>query len=170
MILPIHKRAVDLWLTAKQLNEKENPTTFIYIELTGKISEKYPKAKDITELCAGINDILCHQQLSEQDKIEIQKYGIIQFRASQQNLGFVKLFSFLTFAINILTIISLIVGGINWWIIGLAIGTWWAKGVAKMATQKQVTDPGPKWELPIHYIIHMTLVVILIVMCVKNMI
>jgi hypothetical protein len=175
MILPIHKKAVDLWLIAKEQDENANPTIFIYSELTGKTSEKYPQAKDICELCDGINDILSHPKLSEQDKIEIQKYGIIQFRESERPssipfFNFLKIFTFLTFSINVLAIISIFVGGLNWWIIGLTIGTWWAKGATKMAIQKQVTDPGPKWELPAHYVIHITLIVALIIVCVKNMI
>ena len=83
--------------------------------------------------------------------------------------AFLKIFMFLTIAINILAIVSIFVGGFNWWIIGLAIGTWWAKGATKMAIQKQVVEPGPKWELPAHYVIHITITVALIIVSVINM-
>jgi len=65
--------------------------------------------------------------------------------------------------------ISIILGGFSWWIIGCGVGTYWAHGAAKLAAQKQNSDTGSKWEMQVHFFIHLAVLSSLIGFSINNL-
>jgi hypothetical protein len=174
MIKDIHKRAVEMWVTSKDINLDVNPAYFIIEQLTGNKPDLGNEPQNTVELCQVINDLNGWGSLSENEKLEIQSYGLILLNKSKKskleklfNYNALKLVNWLGY---LLGLISIIIGGFTWWIIGLGIGTWWATGAAKMASQKLETEPGYSWEMPVHIIIHLLALIGLIVFSIYNLI
>ncbi|MBK6932917.1 MAG: hypothetical protein IPH12_19430 [Saprospirales bacterium] len=64
---------------------------------------------------------------------------------------------------------SIFYSGLSWWVMGFIIAFWWAGGAARMATQKQQTEPGPRWEMPAHIIIHIATFIGLIFTSIRHL-
>lgn len=159
MISELHKRAVKMWVFSKHNSEETNPSIIILEHLTGKIPNLDKKPQNTVQLCQKINEIKGINDLTEDEKVEIQEYEV-QLMISNKGSKNVMLaktlwLTWLNRIGYILGAVSIGVGGFSWWIIGLGIGTWWAHGAAKMASQKQNHEPIPAWEMPAHIIIHL---------------
>lgn len=154
----IHKRAIEMWVISKINNSETNPSTIILAQLIGEIPEMTNQPSTTLQLCQKINELKGLPDLTENEKVEIQKYGIqlmINSNGSKKTF-FSK--TLLLIRLNnigyILGALSLIIGGFTWWILAFGYGTWLAHGAAKMANQKQNHEHSRAWEIPVHFIIH----------------
>jgi len=58
--------------------------------------------------------------------------------------------------------------GYRWWVIGLIVGTWWARGATSMALQKDARGEAKSWEVPLHIAIHLVALVSLYVLSILS--
>lgn len=158
MITNIHKKAIEIWVFSKLSDKEINPTIIILDQLTGKTPQMTEEPINTIELCQRINEIKGLPDLTEDENVEIQKYGVqlmISNKGSRNRMLAKALWlTWLNRIGYLLGAISIGIGGFTWWILGFGIGTWWAFGAAKLASQKQSQEPGPAWEMPAHVIIH----------------
>ena len=147
-----------MWVMSKLNNSETNPSIVILEHLTGQIQDLRNEPQNTIQLCERINVIKGFDELTEEEIEEIQIYGIETMEANKSSkiwtLAKTYGLSWLNRIGYILGAISIGVGGFSWWIVGFAIGTWWANGAARMAAQKQDIQPGPSWEMPVHLVIH----------------
>ena len=159
MVNETHKSAIEMWVFSKLNNSETNPSLVILEHLTGQIPILNSEPENTVQLCQKINEIQGLEDLTEDEKMEIQKYGIqvVEKNKGSKNRMMAKALwlRWLNWIGYILGAISIGVGGFSWWVLGFGIGTWWAHGAAKMASQKQRHEPGPAWEMPAHIIIHL---------------
>lgn len=158
MITEIHKRAVQMWVFSKLENKESNPSIVIIEHLIGTGSPLTNLPGSTVELCQKINELQGLADLTEDEKLDIQKYGvqvvISNDKSKNKMLAQPLMLVWLNRIGYLLGLVSILVGGFTWWIAVFGIGTWWAFGAAKLASQKQRSDPGPSWEMPAHLIIH----------------
>ncbi|MBA7518145.1 hypothetical protein ES705_10211 [subsurface metagenome] len=173
MINDIHKRVMELWILSKEKDEELNPSRLIYEQLTGQTANFNSEPKNAIELCEKINEINGDEPLSEKDKVDLGTYGAILFADKEKfvkkalyQASFFKIFNWIGY---IFGIISIVIGEFSWWIIGFLIGTFWANGAAKLAAQKQRSNPGPAWEMPVHIAVHLLAWLGLIIFSVINL-
>ena len=173
----IHKRAVEMWLFAKQNDNstpKANPSIIVIEHLTGQIINLDNEPQNTVQVCQKINEIKGLGDLSEEDKIEITKYGIQLYHNSKgsKTQVFIKALwlPLLNWIGYILGSISIGIGGFSWWIVGLGIGTWWAYGAAKIAANRLNYEPRPSWEISAHMFTHIVIVLGLIGFSIYNLI
>ena len=172
MINETHKRAVEMWVFSKLNNSETNPSLVILEHLTGQIPNLVNEPENTVQLCQKINEIQGLEDLTEDEEIEIQRYGIqvVENNKQSKNRIISKAFwlTWLNWTGYILGAISIGIGGFSWWILGFGVGTWWAHGAAKMAARKERLAPGPGWEMPAHIIIYLIAVIGLIVFSIYN--
>lgn len=158
MITDIHKRAIEMWVFSKLSDEKTNPSIIILDYLTGEMPQMTEEPTNTIQLCQKINEIKGLSELTEDEEVEIQKYGVqlmLSNKGSRNRMLAKALWlTWLNRIGYVLGAVSIGIGGFSWWILGFGVGTWWAFGAAKMASQKQNHEPGPAWEMPAHLIIH----------------
>jgi hypothetical protein len=158
MITDIHKRAVRMWVYSKLSNSEIDPSVLIISQVTGKIPKMITRPSNTVELCQLNNELNGLSDLTEAEKVEIQKYGIQLVNSNDGSrsimLAKAQWLKWLNRIGYILGIISIGIGGFTWWILGFGILTWWAFGAAKMASHKQNYEPEQAWEMPAHVIIH----------------
>lgn len=148
-----------MWVFSKLNDIETNPSIFILYHLIGKIPQMTEEPSNTIQLCKKINELKDLPDLTEDENVEIQIYGVqllVSNKGSKNRMLAKALWlSWLNKIGYVLGTISIGIGGYTWWILGFAIGTWWAFGAARMASQKQNHEPGPAWEMPVYIIIHL---------------
>jgi len=166
MVSELHKRAILQWFYSKRKETDPNPSIIIIKQLTGISIPSENQPKNVEELCEKINELTEIPSLSEIEKKGIQQYLIelvfnppskISFFAKT---GFLKILNYLGYSIGVM---SLIVAGFSWWIIGLSYATWLAHGATKVAFANKNKEFVKSWELPVHMILHFSALTGLIV-------
>lgn len=168
-----YKRILQLWIIAKDKDKDGNPSHFIYQQITGEVPDFETEPQNAIELCEVVGEKLGYEKLSEQDEIDISTYAALLYKDKDKFIKravfqayFKKIINWIAYVLGIL---SLVIGGLNWWIIGFIVGTFWSNGAANLAAKKQRTEPGPKWVMPFHIIIYLIALVGLIVFSVINL-
>lgn len=168
-----YKRVLELWLLAKDKDKEGNPSRFIYQQITGQIPDFDTEPQNAIELCEVVSEKMGFEKLSEQNKVDISTFAALLLKDKEKIINRTVFKAYLKKTINWIAyafgIVSIIIGGISWWIIGFIIGTFWANGAANLAAQKQRTEPGPKWEMPAHIFIHLIAVLGLIGFSIYNL-
>lgn len=76
MITHIHKRAVEMWVFSKLNDSETNPSIIILDQLTCKMPQMTSEPSNTVQLCQKINELKGLPDLTEDEKVEIQKYGV----------------------------------------------------------------------------------------------
>ena len=148
----IHERAILLWIQAKAKNPEDSPARGIFFVLTNESWPRgMPEPRDAVELCSVLSQAFGEPPLAEDARENLNARAFALFQQYSRGGGPARLFIYLKWANRVgyaIGLLSLILAGFSWWVVGLGFAVWSCFGAARTAARMRNEGPRPSWEVP----------------------
>ena len=154
----IHEQAILHWIASKVKNPDINPAHGIYFALTDEVwPPDVPEVSNSIELCAMLSQAFGQPPPTEDQTKALNIKAMALFIKHTRGGGPIHFIRYIAWAHKIgylLAVISIVVSGLSFWVIGLVLAVWWCHGAARMAAGMRREEHRPSWEFPVIATLH----------------
>ena len=121
-----------------------------------------PEPNDAIELCSILSRTFGEPPLSEDGRNRLNAMALGLFHEYSRGRGPVRFLAYLRWANRVgylLGLVSLILSGFTWWVVGLGFAVWSCFGAARTAARMRNEGPRPSWEVPAIALMHLVALV-----------
>jgi len=155
----IYEQAILLWIASKVKNPDINPAHGIYFALTDEVwPPDVTEVNNSIELCAVLSQAFGQPPLTEDQTKALNVKAMALFVEYTRGGGPIRLLSYVTWANGIgyvLAVVSIVMSGLSFWVIGLTVAVWACYGAARTAARMRREEHRPSWDVPVFAALHL---------------